>query len=129
MRTPRWRRWASSLPVIVALLFATTTVAATAEPTASATGAGHVPMVVQAVSASAPQPAGQRPDIPVVQRGGSWASAVDLGALAWVSARAGTVPAGWWHRRQDVDRHRAQARRENHQDRGPPGRRAPHVPS
>ena len=126
MRT-RWQRWASSLPVIVALLLATTTVAGTVQ-TGPTAGLGQVPLAGQ-VFAAAQLAAGQRPDVPVVKRGGSWTVAPDLQALAWASARAGTAPTGWWHRRQGVDGHRAQPRHETYQGRGPPGRRAPHVPS
>ena len=123
----RWRRWASSLPVIVALLFATTTVAGTAEPGPGA-GPGHVP-IAGPMFASAHQAVGQRPDVPVVKRGGSWTVASGLQILASASTRACIVPTGWWLRRQGVDGHRAQRRQETYQGRGPPGRRAAHVPS
>jgi hypothetical protein len=127
MRTARWRRWATSVPVIVALLFATTTTVAGAVGMESAPGSGHVPVAVQVVGASAQQAAGQRPDIPIIKRAGSWSVAHDLGALGWVSARSGTGSAGFWHRRHDIVGHRAQTQRETYQGRGPPGRRAAHV--
>lgn len=123
MRMARWRRWASSLPVIVALLFATTTVASTVEADA-ARGSGHVLLAVQAVNASTQQAAGQRPDVPIVKRAGSWTVTPDPGALAWAPERAGTRSAGWRCRLQDAGEHGAQARRGTYQGRGPPGRRA-----
>ena len=123
----RWRRWAN-LSAVVALLFATSVVAATAE-VGPATGSGHAPLAVQVVSASGQHAAGQRPDVRVDASGRPGTVAPDLGALAWLPARAGAGLAAWWHRRQDVDGHRAQARHEGHQGRGPPGRRAVDAPS
>jgi hypothetical protein len=71
-----------------------------------------VPPAVQAVSASAQQALGQRPDVRVDAGSGLRTAAPLLQALAWLPARADTGIAAWWHRRQDVDGHRAQARRE-----------------
>jgi hypothetical protein len=125
--TAWWRRWAS-LPVLVALLFATTAVAAGAE-TPTASGPGRVPMALQAVSASAQQAIGHGPDARFAVRDAAGIAAPLLGAVAWLPARAGTGIAAWWQQRQDVDGHRAQARRETYQGRGPPGRRAVDAPS
>jgi hypothetical protein len=122
-----WRRWAS-LPVLLALLFATTAVAASSE-TAAASGPGRVPPAIQAVTASAQQTLGQRPDVRVDAGSGLGTAAPLLQVLGWLPARAGAGIAAWWHRRQDVDGHRAQARRETYQGRGPPGRRAVDAPS
>ncbi|HEX8343268.1 MAG TPA: hypothetical protein VF657_00810 [Actinoplanes sp.] len=127
MRTARRRRWATSVPVIVALLFATTTTVAGTVGMESAPGSGHVPVTAQIVGASAQQAAGQRPDVPIIKRAGSWSVAHDLGALGWVSARSVPGPAGFWHRRHDLAGQRAQTRHETYQGRGPPGRRASHV--
>lgn len=125
--TARWRRWAN-LSAVVALLFATSVVAATAEAGAPA-GSGHAPPAVQVVSASGQHATGQRPDVRVDARGRPGTLAPDLGALAWLPARAGAGLAAWWQQRQDVDRHRAQARHAAYQGRGPPGRRAVDAPS
>ena len=121
-RTAWWRRWAS-LPVVVALLFATSMAAPAARP-GPAAGPGQVPMAVQAVSTAWHQAAGHRPDAGADARGRAGSVAPDPGALAWLPARAGTGSAAWWHRQQDADGHRAQARRETYQGRGPPGQRA-----
>ena len=122
LRTAWWRRWAG-LPVVVALFFATSVVAAAPQAVAAAEP-GQVPPAVQVVGASAPHTTGQRPDIRVDARGGPGSIAPDLAAFAWLSARAGTRTTAWWHLRQDGDGHRAQARGEGYQGRGPPGRRA-----
>ena len=98
-RTAWWRRWAG-LPVVVALFFATSVVAA------------------------APQAMGQRPDLRFVDHGGHGRTAPDLTAFAWLSERAGTRTIAWWHLRRDSGGHRAQAGREAYQVRGPPGQRA-----
>ncbi len=124
-RTARWRRWAR-LPAVVALLFATSVVAATVEPAA---GPGHAPMAVPVVSAAGQSAAGQRPDIRIEARGGPATVAPDLGALAWLPARAGAEIAAWWRRHQDADGWLPQTRRTTYQGRGPPGRRAADVPS
>jgi hypothetical protein len=120
LRKAWWRRWAS-LPVVVALLFATSAVAATVE-LGAAPGPGNVPIAVQVVGA-AQQASGQRPDVRVDARGGPGTVAPELAALAWLSARAG-ARTGWWHRPQDGDGRRAQGQRETYQGRGPPGQRA-----
>ena len=121
-RTAWWRRWAG-LPAVVALLFATSVVAAT-PGTAQASGPVQAPSVLQVVIASASHAMGQRPDLRVVDHGGQARVAPDLTALAWLSERAGTRAIAWWHLRRDGSGHRAQAGREAYQVRGPPGRRA-----
>ncbi|RSM48446.1 hypothetical protein DMB66_46615 [Actinoplanes sp. ATCC 53533] len=121
--TARWRRWAH-LSAVVALLFATSVVAATSE-----VGPGHAPLAIQVVGASGQHAAGQRPDVRVDAGGRPGAVAPDLGAIGWLPARAGAGLAAWWHQRQDVDGHQAQARHEAYQGRGPPGRRAVDAPS
>jgi hypothetical protein len=127
MRTARWRRWLSSVPVIVALLFATTTLASTVTADADPPATSAHLLAVQFRADSAQLAAGQRPDIPIVKRAGSWSPVAGAGALAWLPARAGAVPIGWWHRRQDVTGRRAEARHETYRGRGPPGRRTPHA--
>jgi hypothetical protein len=114
------RRWAS-LSVVVALLFATSAVAAAVE-VGAAVGPGNVPIAVQVVGA-AQQASGQRPDVRVDARGGPGTVAPELAALAWLAARAGTSTV-WWHRPRDGQGRRAQAQRETYQGRGPPGQRA-----
>lgn len=121
-RTAWWRRWAG-LPVVVALFFATSVVAATPQ-TAQVSGPVQAPSVLQVVIVSAPQAMGQRPDLRVVAHGGQGRVAADLTAFAWLSERAGARTIAWWHLRRDSDGHRAQAGRETYQGRGPPGRRA-----
>jgi hypothetical protein len=121
-RTAWWRRWAG-LPVVVALFFATSVVAAPPQ-TAQASGPVQAPSVLQVVIVSAPQAMGQRPDLRIVDHGGHGRTAPDLTAFAWLSERAGTRTIAWWHLRRDSDGHRAQAGRETYQVRGPPGRRA-----
>jgi hypothetical protein len=121
-RTARWHRWAG-LPVVVALLFATSVVGATPR-TARASGPVRAPSVLQVVVASTPQATGQRPDLRFVAHGGAGRVTADLTVFAWLSQRAGTRTIAWWHRRRDSDEHRAQAGREAYQGRGPPGRRA-----
>ncbi len=118
-RTARWRRWAS-LPAVVALFFATSVVAATVH----ATEAVHAPLAIQVVGAPAQHAADPRPDVRVDARGGPGSVAPELAALAWLSARVGTRPTPWWYLRHDGDGHRARARGEAYQGRGPPGRRA-----
>ena len=124
LRAAGWRRWAS-LPLVVALFFATS-VAAPAVPAADV---AHAPLAVQVVGAPATHATGQRPDVRVDARGGPGSIAPHLAALAWLSARAGVRTTTWWHLRQDSDGHRAQARGTAYQGRGPPGRRAPDASS
>ena len=121
-RTAWWRRWAG-LPVVVALFFATSVVAATPR-TAQASGPAPAPSVLQVFIASASHAHGQRPDLRVADDGGQGRVAPDLTAFAWLSERAGARTVAWWHLRRDSGGHRAQAGREAHQVRGPPGRRA-----
>nr|WP_221382207.1 hypothetical protein [Actinoplanes polyasparticus] len=121
-RTAWWRRWAG-LPAVVALLFATSVVAATPQ-TAQASGPVRAPSVLQVVIASAPHAMGQRPDLRAVDHGGQDRVAPDLTALAWLSEQTGARAPTWWHLRHDGDGRLAQAGREAHQVRGPPGRRA-----
>jgi hypothetical protein len=122
LRRAWWRRWAS-LPAVVALLFATSVVAAAVGP-GQAFGLGHAPMAVQVVTAAGQPAAGRNPDVRLDTGGRSFTVAPDVGAVAWLAARAGSGLATWWHRRQDTGGHRAQAVRETYQGRGPPGRRA-----
>jgi hypothetical protein len=121
-RTAWWRRWAG-LPAVVALLFATSVVAATPQ-TAQASGPARAPSVLQVVIASAPQTLGQRPDLRVADHGGQGRVAPDLTVLAWLSEQAGTTVIAWWQLRRDGGGHWAQAGRTAYQVRGPPGRRA-----
>ncbi|HYN96623.1 MAG TPA: hypothetical protein VES42_22500 [Pilimelia sp.] len=121
-RTAWCRRWAG-VPVVVALFFATSVVAASPQ-TPQASGPVQVPSVLQVVIASAPHALGQRPDLRVVDHGGQGRVAPDLTAFAWLSERGGTRVAAPWHLRRDSDGHRVRAGREADQVRGPPGRRA-----
>ncbi|WP_250032627.1 hypothetical protein [Paractinoplanes maris] len=121
-RTAWWRRWAG-LPVVVALFFATSVIAATPQ-TARATEPVPVPSVLQAVIVSPPHAMGQRPDLRVTDHGGHGRVAPDLTVFAWLSDRAGTRTTAWWHLRRDGDGHWARTGRETAQVRGPPGRRA-----
>lgn len=123
----RWRRWAN-LPALLALLFATSVVGATAG-VPSAAGAGHAPLAVQVVGAAGQQAAGQPPEARFEARGGSSAVVPSPSVPAWLAARTGGGIATWWHRRQDAGGHRVRARLEIQQGRGPPGRRAVDVPS
>ncbi|MGX6608449.1 hypothetical protein ACWKSP_40975 [Micromonosporaceae bacterium Da 78-11] len=117
-RTAWWRRWAG-LPVVVALFFATSVIAATPQ-----TGPVPVPSVLQIAVVSAPNATGHRPDLRVVDHDGPGRAAPDQTAFAWLSQRAGTRTLAWWHLRRDSDGLRAQTGREADQVRGPPGRRA-----
>ena len=123
-----WRRRWASLPVVVALLFATS-VAGAGVRAGSATVPLTLPAAVQGVTAPAQPTAGHRPEFLTGARGGPGAPAPDPAAAGWLPARTGTAFASWWLRRPDADRHRAHARLETYQSRGPPGRRAADVPS
>lgn len=114
----RGRRWVASLPVLVALLFATTTLATTFD--GDATG-GSAPVALHVAHASVQQASGPRPDVPVVvKRGGSWAAAPDVGLVAWAAARASTVPTLWWVRRSTATGRHGDPQRDTYQGRGPP---------
>jgi len=121
-RTAWWRRWAG-LPAVVALFFATSVVAAP-PPTPRASGPVQAPSVLQVFIAPTPQAIGQRPDLRKVDQGAHGRAAPDLTAFALLSERSGARTITWLHLRRDSDAHRAQARREADQVRGPPGRRA-----
>lgn len=118
-RTAWWRRWVG-LPVVVALFFATSVVAAPPQ----ASGPVPAPSALQVVIVSAPQAMGQRPDLRIVDQSGHDRTAPDPTASAWLPERAGTRTIAWWHRRCDTAGHRARTGQDIYQGRGPPGRRA-----
>jgi hypothetical protein len=118
-----WRRWVG-LPLVVALFYATSVVAAPPQ----VSGPVPAPTALQVAIVSAPQAMGQRPDLRIVDQSGHDRTATDPTAFAWLrSERAGARTVAWWHLRCDTTGHRAQTSQETYQGRGPPGRRAADV--
>lgn len=118
-RTAWWRRWVG-LPVVVALFFATSVVAAPPQ----VSGPVPAPSALQVVIGTASQAMGQRPDLRIVDQSGHDRTAPDPTGFAWLPVRAGARPVAWCHLRCDTAGHRARTGQETYQGRGPPGRRA-----
>jgi hypothetical protein len=122
-RAAMWRRWARSLPVLAALLFATGYAAAKPLDPAQAHSVG---VALSGAWSLAPAASGERPDVPVLgKRNGGWVAGLGSHAVDRVATYRLPAPALGWLAGDAVAERHGTAGGTAYRGRAPPVGRAP----